>query len=151
MSIVTLNKRRQSDLQQLSPFVQRHAQKPPSKICSVSRALGNKMNEEMSQIDNAEKAFAEGDFDLLRDISPPLLEKNIAAAVRINASFFGPEVPEEECDRLYVEGMFKAAELGDLKAKYQVGAENLGVARLADLGALGNVEEAAQRAARNVE
>ena len=80
------------------------------------------MNEDLSQINIAEKALEEGNLDLLRDILPPLLEKNIAAAIRINASFFDADVPEGECDRLYVEGMFKAAELGDLKAQYQVGA-----------------------------
>lgn len=79
------------------------------------------MNKYIAEMEKAEKAFEDGDLELLRKILPPLVEKNIPAAIRINSSFFGPDVPEEECDRLYVEGMFKAAELGDLKAKYQVG------------------------------
>lgn len=79
------------------------------------------MDEYKAEIEEAEKAFEEGNLDLLCEILPPLVDKNIPAAIRINSSFFGPEVPEDECDRLYVEGMFKAAELGDLKAKYHVG------------------------------
>ncbi|MDF3195364.1 hypothetical protein [Pseudomonas sp. 1928-m] len=79
------------------------------------------MSDRHSDIDQAERAFQEGDFDLLKIILPPLVEKNIPAAIRINSSFFAPDIPEDECERMYVEGMFKAAELGDLKAKYQVG------------------------------
>ena len=80
------------------------------------------MKQYQAEIDKAEKASEEGDIDLLRKLLPPLLEKNIPEAIRINASFFDAGTPEEECDRLYVEGMFRAAELGDLKAKYRVGA-----------------------------
>ena len=72
-------------------------------------------------IDAAEKAFLEGQLDLLRELLPPLLEQNNPAAIRLNSCFFEAGTPPEECDRLFVEGMFKAAELGDLKAKYQVG------------------------------
>lgn len=72
-------------------------------------------------IEKAEKAFEEGNLELLREILPPLVEKNVPAAIRLNASFFGSEVSEDECNNLYVEGMFKAASLGDTKAKYQVG------------------------------
>lgn len=79
------------------------------------------MKEDISEIEKAEKALEEGDLDLLKEILPPLVEKNIPAAIRINASFFDADVSEEECDRLHVEGIFKAAELGDAKAKYQVG------------------------------
>ncbi len=79
------------------------------------------MNEHQAEIVKAEEAFEEGNLELLRKILPPLVEANIPAAIRINSSFFKPDMPEDECDRIYVEGMFKAAELGDLKAKYQVG------------------------------
>ncbi len=75
-----------------------------------------------AEIDRIEKAFEVGDTDRLRELLPPLLEKNVPQAIRINASFFPEGMPEEECDRIYVEGMFKAAELGDPKAKYRVGA-----------------------------
>jgi len=83
--------------------------------------LGMQVDEYKAEIEKAEKALEEGNLELLREILPPLVDKNIPEAIRINSSFFGPEVPEDECDRFYVEGMFKAAELGDLKAKYQVG------------------------------
>lgn len=79
------------------------------------------MNLYQAEIDRAEKALEEGDLDRLRKILPPLLEKNIPEAIRINASFFQAGTSEDKCDRLYAEGMFKAAKLGDLKAKYQVG------------------------------
>lgn len=74
-----------------------------------------------SVIDAAEKALLEGQLDLLKELLPPLLEQNNPAAIRLSASFFDADTPPEECDRLFVEGMFKAAELGDLKSKYQVG------------------------------
>ena len=80
------------------------------------------MKQYQAEIDEVEKAFAEGDIDLLKEILPALLEKNVPEAIRINASFFDENTTEEECDRIYVEGMFKAAELGDLKATYRVGA-----------------------------
>jgi TPR repeat protein len=79
------------------------------------------MSKNRSEIELAERAFEEGNFDLLKKILPPLVERNIPAAIRISSSFFAPGISEAECDRKYVEGMFKAAELGDLKAKYQVG------------------------------
>lgn len=79
------------------------------------------MNQYQAEIDEAEKAFEDGDIDHLREILPLLLKKNIPAAIRINASFFDVGTPEDECERLFVEGMFAAAKLGDLKAKYQVG------------------------------
>jgi TPR repeat protein len=79
------------------------------------------MNDLREQIESAEKAFEEGNFDHLRQVLPTLVEKNIAAAIRINSSFFAAGIPTEECDRIYVDGMFRAAELGDLKARYQVG------------------------------
>ena len=79
------------------------------------------MNQHLTEIEKAERALEEGNIDLLKEILSPLVKKNVSAAIRINASFFDAETPEEECDRLYVEGMFKAAELGDQKAKYQVG------------------------------
>lgn len=71
--------------------------------------------------DVTEKAILEGRLDLLKELLPPLLEQNNPAAIRLSASFFDADTPPEECDRLFVEGMFKAAELGDLKSKYQVG------------------------------
>lgn len=79
------------------------------------------MNSSLTDIEKAEKAFTEGDFDLLKSLLPSLLEKENPAAIRLNASFFEHNLSADECDRLYIEGMFKAAELGDLKAKYQVG------------------------------
>ncbi|MBC3873626.1 hypothetical protein [Undibacterium flavidum] len=79
------------------------------------------MNEHQVEIERAERAFEERDLELLRKILPPLIEQNNAAAIRISSSFFAAGTSDEECDRIYVEGMFRAAELGDLKAKYQVG------------------------------
>lgn len=79
------------------------------------------MNDFKAEIERVEQAFEDGDFDLLRELLPPLVEKNIPAAIRINSSFFKPGTPQEDCDRLYAEGMFRAAELGDIKAKYRVG------------------------------
>ena len=79
------------------------------------------MNDLRSKIDRAEKAFEEGDLEFLKKILPPLIEENVPEAIRINCSFFEEGMADEECDRIYVEGMFRAAELGDLKAKYQVG------------------------------
>ncbi len=73
------------------------------------------------QIEKIEEAFEVGDFDLLDELLPSLVAKNIPAAIRINASYWKDDVPEEEGERQFKEGMFKAAELGDLKAKYQVG------------------------------
>lgn len=75
----------------------------------------------ISDIQKLEEAFEEGDFDLLDELLPPLLAQNVPAAIRIQASYWRADVPEEECERLYKEGMFKAAALGDLQAKYQVG------------------------------
>ena len=74
-----------------------------------------------AKIEMAEKAFDEGDLDLLREILPPLVKMNVPAAIRISSSFYEPGTSDEECDRIYVEGMFRAAEIGDKKAKYQVG------------------------------
>jgi len=74
-----------------------------------------------SEIDAAEKAFSDGDFDLLRKLLPPLIAQNNPAAIRLGVSVFEANTPPTECNRLFVEGMFKAAELGDLKSKYQVG------------------------------
>ena len=79
------------------------------------------MEDYQREIEQIEHLFSEGDLDELRKLLPPLVEKNIPAAIRISSSFFEQNIPEEEMDRIYVEGMFKAAELGDLKAKYQVG------------------------------
>ncbi len=79
------------------------------------------MDDYQKEVEHIEHLFNEGDLDELKKVLPRLLEKNIPAAIRINSSFFEPDTPEDEMDRVYVEGMFKAAELGDLKAKYQVG------------------------------
>jgi len=78
------------------------------------------MKDFKTEIKIIERLFDDGDLDELRKILPPLVEQNVPAAIRINSSFFEHDVPEEEMDRIYVEGMFKAAELGDLKAKYRV-------------------------------
>lgn len=79
------------------------------------------MNTEKQKINSLEKAFEEGDDELLQKLLPPLLEKNVPEAIRINACFSSSDISEEEKNRLYVDGMFKAVELGDLKAKYYVG------------------------------
>ncbi len=79
------------------------------------------MDEYKKDIEQIENLFQEGDLDELRKLLPPLVEQNVPAAIRISSSFFAPGIPEQEMDKIYVEGMFKAAELGDLKAKYQVG------------------------------
>ena len=74
-----------------------------------------------SQIAAAEKALEEGRLDDLRRILPPLLKAEVPAAIRLDASFFDAGTPEEEIDRLHVEGMLRAAELGDPVARYRVG------------------------------
>jgi len=79
------------------------------------------MEDNKKEIEHIEHLFNEGDLVELKKVLPQLLEKNVPAAIRINSSFFESDTPEDEMDRIYVEGMFKAAELGDLKAKYQVG------------------------------
>ena len=79
------------------------------------------MTEYLSEIEEAERAIEEGNIDDARKILAPLVDKNVAAAIRINSSFFESGMSEEEMDRIYVEGMFKAAELGDKKALYRVG------------------------------
>ncbi len=79
------------------------------------------MNDFSREIEKIEKLFLDGNLDELRILLPPLVEKNIPSAIRISSSLFEPGTPEEEIDKIYVEGMFKAAELGDLKAIYQVG------------------------------
>ncbi len=72
-------------------------------------------------VENLEKAFSEGDFELIDELLPSLLAQDNPAAIRINASFCGDDVSEAEFEQLYKDGMFKAAALGDLEAKYQVG------------------------------
>ena len=79
------------------------------------------MDDYQKEIELIEHLFYEGDLDELKKALPPLLELNVPAAIRINSSFFEPNTPEDEMDRIYLEGIFKAAELGDLKAQYQVG------------------------------
>jgi len=74
-----------------------------------------------TEIDEAEKAFEDGNVDHLKMILVPLLEKNIPEAVRINACLFDESISQDEQNRIHVDGMFKAAKLGDKKAKYQVG------------------------------
>ncbi|MCU7846233.1 MAG: SEL1-like repeat protein [Candidatus Thiodiazotropha sp. (ex Monitilora ramsayi)] len=73
------------------------------------------------EVEEIERLFEDGDLDALKQLLPPLLEKKVPAAIRINASFFDADTPEEVCDQIYVEGMFEAAELNDQKARYQVG------------------------------
>lgn len=79
------------------------------------------MNKYHKEIEELERAFEYGDFEVVKKLLPPLLEENIPSAVRINASFFDEGTSEVKCDQVFVEGMFKAAKLGDIKAKYQVG------------------------------
>ena len=79
------------------------------------------MNDYREEIEHIENLFNEGNFDELRKVLPALVEENIPAAIRIRCCFFEPGTPEEEMDRIFVEGMFKAAELGDLKSRYQIG------------------------------
>lgn len=79
------------------------------------------MNELRAEIDRMERAFEEGDLDLVKELLPPLVALEVPAAIRVAASFYDPGTPHEECDCIYVEGMFRAAELGDPIAKYQVG------------------------------
>ena len=72
--------------------------------------------------ERAQEAFYRGDLDDAREMLKPLVENNHPAAVRLNASFFPPGVPEPEMDRIYVEGVQRAAELGDAEAQYLVGS-----------------------------
>lgn len=79
------------------------------------------MNDLRAEIEEMEQAFEVGNLDRLKELLPPLVAMEVPAAIRIASSFFEPGTPEEECDRIYVKGMFRAAELGDPRAKYQVG------------------------------
>ena len=69
----------------------------------------------------AKDAINLGDFELARNILRPLAEKDVPAAVRLISTIFDANTPEDEIDKIFVAGMFKAAELGDLEALYQVG------------------------------
>lgn len=75
----------------------------------------------MSEIETAEKLFDEGNFVEARKLLAPLVEQNNGAAIRLNCSHFDDGTSEEEKDRIYVDGMFRAAECGDLEALYTVG------------------------------
>jgi TPR repeat protein len=79
------------------------------------------MHKYHSEIEEIVNAFGEGDIASLGKLLPALLEEEVPQAIRINSRFFYEDASEEECDRIYVEGMFRAAELGDLKANFQVG------------------------------
>ncbi len=74
-----------------------------------------------AEVEEIERLFEEGDLDALKKLLPPLLKNRVPAAIRINASFFDADTPEDVCDQIYVEGMFEAAKLKDQKARYQVG------------------------------
>ena len=75
-----------------------------------------------SIIFEAEELLDVGEFDRCRKLLEPLVEKNNPKATRLFYSLFDSDVSEEERERVYVEGMFKAADLGDLEALYIVGS-----------------------------
>ena len=85
------------------------------------RSVRRQSDTKLTEIGKAEKALEDGRFTDARSILAPLVETNVPEAIRINASFFDKGTSEEEMDRRYVDGMFKAAELGDKEARYRVG------------------------------
>lgn len=70
----------------------------------------------------AEEALDKGDTDKARNLLKPLVERDHPAAIRLNSSFFPPGMSEEEMDRIYVEGIERAAKLGDMEARYLIGS-----------------------------
>ena len=79
------------------------------------------MTQQQSEIKEIERLFEEGDIDAVNKLLPPLLERNVPAAIRIRAFISNVESDSEEFDKNFTAGMFKAAELGDKQARYQVG------------------------------
>ena len=75
-----------------------------------------------AQLAAAHEFFDNGDFDAARKVLEPLLAIDNGAAIRMNCSHFNEGETEEEIDRIYVDGMIKAAECGDLHALYIVGS-----------------------------
>ncbi|MCG8053811.1 MAG: hypothetical protein JAZ15_21695 [Candidatus Thiodiazotropha endolucinida] len=79
------------------------------------------MTQHQFDLNEIERLFEEGDIDAVTKLLPSLVKRNIPAAIRIRASISYDEIDSEEFDKLFTEGMFRAAELGDKKARYQVG------------------------------
>ncbi|MCG8090568.1 MAG: hypothetical protein JAY62_12525 [Candidatus Thiodiazotropha endolucinida] len=79
------------------------------------------MTQHNSDINEIERLFEEGDIDAVIKLLPSLLERNIPAAIRIRASISDDKIDSEEFDKKFTDGIFRAAELGDKKARYQVG------------------------------
>ena len=75
-----------------------------------------------SIISEAEELLDVGEFDRCKKLLEPLVEKSNPKAIRLFYSIFDNDVSDEERERIYVEGMFKAADLGDLEALYIVGS-----------------------------
>lgn len=61
------------------------------------------------------------DLSEARRILRPLADEGVPKAVRLLSSFFEPGLSDAECERIYSQGMFRAAELGDLEALYITG------------------------------
>ncbi len=76
------------------------------------------MNTDSEVLKQAEEALECSDLGLARTLLKPLIERDVPAAIRLNASFFEEGISEEEMDRIYVSGISRAAELGDRKARY---------------------------------
>ena len=71
------------------------------------------IEENLNQTDDVEEA---------RKLLAPLVKRNHPGAIRLNASLFSAGMSEEDMDRIYVEGIEKAAGLGDIEARYIIGS-----------------------------
>ena len=85
------------------------------------KGIGPQISESEPELLAAEELFDSGDFEAARKILEPLIEKNNGAAIRMNSSYFDEGTSDEEMDRIFVDGMIRAAECGDLDALYRVG------------------------------
>ncbi len=79
-------------------------------------------SEQNSSLTRAERLIEAGEFAAAREVLRPLIEIGVGKAVRLNCSIFEEGVSEDEMDRIYSEGILRAAELGDLEALYISGS-----------------------------
>ena len=76
------------------------------------------MESDSEILKKAEDALDDSNLPKARELLRPLIDRNVPAAIRLNASFHEAGISEEEADRAYLEGIIEAAELGDAEARY---------------------------------
>ena len=79
------------------------------------------MKSDSEILKEAERAFDISQIKKARALLAPLIERDVAAAILLDCAYSGADVPEEEADRRYIEGVQRAAELGDAQARYRLG------------------------------